>query len=156
MKKFLLFFLLLGVVAFSSCKKDNDPEPEPISPIVGTWHLMEILITDAPPGYGNIEGISLSPSYFFIFSDILFVNADGKFVVIRNYLFEDVVTFGGSYTFENNQLTLDYDHSSIQNEVYLLNGDGTLDIDIDSQLDLSTQEEENIIDVSTLWIYRKY
>jgi hypothetical protein len=155
MKRFLLFSLLLGAVAFSSCKKDND-DPEPVNPIHGTWHLMEILITDAPPGYGNLEGISLSSSYFFILSDILIINADGSFVVIRNFLFEDVLTLKGSYTFENNRLTLDYDHSSIQNEVYLLNGDGTLDIDIDTQLDLSTQEQENIIDVSTLWIYRKY
>ena len=158
MKKQILFALLFVGIIFTGCKDDNDPVPEPIpvNQIIGTWHLMEMEITDAPAEHSNIIGASLSPSYFYILSDILFINPDSTFIFKTNVMFELVDTYSGIYEYEDDQLTLLFDQN-IDDMVYDhdVNG-GTLEIEIDTQLDLSTQEEQVIIPVTTNWIYRKF
>jgi hypothetical protein len=157
MKKFLLFSLVIAAVAISSCKRDDDPEP--VSPIVGTWHLTEILVTNAPSNYQNYVGMSFAPASFDIFAEMIIIGTGVNFVVKRNNIEYEPIeidnngsislvwggsidTFEGTYQFLNNELTLNYVNDP--SEIYAFNEDGTLTRSVPLSI------------FTTRWIYRKF
>jgi hypothetical protein len=160
----LLFALLVAAMAFSSCRRDDEPEPE--SPIVGTWHLSEIVIENTPIAFREYRGVSLSPSnenFGYILSETIIIRNNNSFTVKRNYLTWMVLTFEGNYEFVNNELTLNYVGDNDFSETYTLTEDGTLELDIDTQLYFAAVEnpqqfpnDYHVFEAATNWIYRKF
>jgi hypothetical protein len=164
MKRFLLLSLVIAAVAISSCRREDDPEP--VSPIVGTWHLTEVVIAHTPVAYREYRDLSLSPSsqiFGYILSEIIILREDNTFTIKRNYLTYLVLTFEGTYEFVNNELTLNYDDDDEFSETYSFSDEGTLKLNIENtnmffpRVDNPQSEEDyDIFAATTTWIYRKH
>jgi len=60
--KMILGLLLLGgLPLLNSCKKESDPEP--LSPLVGTWTRDVYQLTELPQTFSNFEGYSTKAVY---------------------------------------------------------------------------------------------
>jgi hypothetical protein len=75
MKRSLLGVVLLGcVLTLNSC---NNDDPEPVSPVVGTWSRTAYEFTGLPTGFSYFEGYTVTDwgesGYTFVF------NADGTY-----------------------------------------------------------------------------
>ncbi len=82
-----LFLISLVVLFLTSCSDDE----EPIHPIVGTWELDEITISEVPSGYQNAFNQTSDFTFWQEESYTLFFFQDGTY----EREVEDSFTFGG-------------------------------------------------------------
>ncbi|UHG90787.1 hypothetical protein [Spirosoma oryzicola] len=105
MKRYIyLLCLSVSLIGLSSCSKNNDPAP--VSPVVGRWELNRGLLSGFPSSAGfNGEAIDLY--YVETVGSTIDVYADNTFN--ENFRQVTVTDGGGTWAFNNNQLTLTYD-----------------------------------------------
>ncbi|MBO2010853.1 lipocalin family protein [Hymenobacter negativus] len=109
MKK-ILPVLLVASLMFGNCSKSNDGQPA-ATPLLGTWNLQsETIVTTrngAPATTNNVQITSpITVEYL----------ANGVFIV-KNHYPRRITTEGGTYTFANNVITLDYSNNGIMTSV---------------------------------------
>lgn len=119
---YILAFFALSV-ALTSCKKDED-EPAPVPEVVGKWSLDYGLLSGFQNA--NLNGAKIDPyseidfGGFFYTSQIHILNNENKtFVEVYRHQ-GGVEDLTGKWTFDAGKLTLDYDLSDIDNEVFTL------------------------------------
>lgn len=141
----LAFFALS--LALTSCNKDDDDEPAPAVPeVVGKWSVDYGLLSGFSDA--SINGSKLDPfselywgDYFYTSQIHILNNSNKSFVeVIKSQgLAEDLV---GTWTYDQSTLTLKYNESNINDEVFtyrVTNGlEELLSAPMDIQLDTAT------------------
>jgi hypothetical protein len=120
--KLILGLLLLGGIPFlNSCKKDKDPEPP--SPLVGTWERDVYQLTELPTGFENFEGLTVSSVYSDQSYTLTFTN-DKKYSRKIAFTGPDLNDTGG-WTYEGSDLTLDSDEADVDDEEFTVEEDIT-------------------------------
>jgi hypothetical protein len=115
MKKYLLLFAILVATVLVSCEED-DPVPPPHE--VGTWNLQNYALLNLPSDFQRYEGRTLQLS--------VFGTEAYQLNLFANKTFErEIQTSGslpqedaGTYTLEEDELTLKSDDDSSDDEVY--------------------------------------
>jgi hypothetical protein len=102
MKK-LLYILCLGcsLIAVQSCKKDSDPEPQPV---VGKWELERLRISGLVAPYASENGDSQINKN--VISDVFTVRSDNTIAAGRFQQNGRITEYTGNWTFSNNELTV--------------------------------------------------
>ncbi|HEX8038677.1 MAG TPA: hypothetical protein VF490_05980 [Chryseosolibacter sp.] len=113
--KLILGLLLLGgLPLLNSCKDEKDPEPP--SPLVGTWTRDVYQLTELPATFSNFEGLKVSSigddSYTITFTN------DKKYT--RKIVFSGAADFNdnGVWTHEGTTLSLDSDVDAANDEEF--------------------------------------
>jgi hypothetical protein len=119
MKKLhLLYILALSLLLFqTSCKKDDDPAP---NPLIGEWELDRVNL-DFPTAYNSSDG-NYPPTFFFDIYKITF-KADNTFM-LEVSAGSPIQELEGDWKLNGKEVTLDFDGSS-DSETYTLNEDNT-------------------------------
>lgn len=106
MKKSLVWVVLLGIVfSFNSCKDD----PDPISPIVGTWSLSKYVFTELPAGFTDAEGYETTLIFGREQGYTIVFNQDGSYTRAYSMLGIPSLNDKGKYTYEEGTLKLSPD-----------------------------------------------
>lgn len=136
--KLILGLLLLGGLPFlNSCKEDEEPEPP--SPLVGTWQRDIYQLTELPETFSNFEGITTSSVYPDEESYTLTFTNDKKYTRKIAAVGPDLDD-KGVWTYEGTTLTLDSDNEDIDDEEFEVEEDIT-----DNQLILSQMVKFNLL-----------
>lgn len=126
MKNKLILGLLLfgGLPLLDSCKDDKDPEPP--SPLVGTWERDVYQLSELPSTFSNFDGVKFTSywafgeeSYTLTFSNDKKYNR--KVAIAGSQDVNDV----GAWTYEGTTLTLNSDDEQFDNEEFEVEGEIT-------------------------------
>lgn len=130
--KLILGLLLLGgLPLLNSCKEDDDPEPP--SPVVGTWDRDVYQLTELPSTFSNFEGLKISSVYDDDSYSLTFTN-DKKYdrKIVRTG--SPDINDNGVWTYEGTTLTLDSDNEDFDNEEFEVEGEITANAMVLSQM----------------------
>lgn len=116
MKSQLIVGLLLlgGLSLMNSCKEDEEPEPP--SPLVGSWERDVYQLTELPETFSNFEGLTVTSVYGDESYTLTFTN-DKKYTRKIAFTGPDL-NDAGVWTHDGTTLTLDSDEEDIDDEEF--------------------------------------
>ncbi|GAB4000983.1 hypothetical protein GCM10028807_55770 [Spirosoma daeguense] len=117
MKRYVyVLCLLVSFWGLTSCNKTTDVAP--VSPIVGRWELSRGLLSGFPAAT-NFNGAAIDLYYFESIGSTIDIYSDNTFnTTFKNVTVDDA---SGTWTYDNNNLTLKYDAGDEEKYTYTKN-----------------------------------
>lgn len=123
--KLILGLLLLGALPMlNSCKDDEDPEPP--SPLIGSWERDVYQLADLPSTFSNFDGVKFT-AYWALGEEnytLTFTN-DKKYNRKVAITGSQDINDNGVWTYEGSTVTLDSDDEAFDNEEFEVEGEIT-------------------------------
>lgn len=155
MKRFLYILCVTASLAgLGSCKKESDPEPQPI---IGKWELERLRISGLVAPYASENGDNQINKN--VVSDVFTVKTDNTISAGRFQQNGRIREYVGTWTFSNNELSVKDDQGN--EEKYTLDTTGeplklitSAVADSDSVLNPTTQKVE-VVRYNIQFVYEK-